>query len=112
MLTLAERRAANRARDWLRSWGGDSSAEPNCSPAGDGRWVRLDEIFPRRPSAPAANAMRQAVRRLHARGALVAYEIAYFGDCVKAVPAERVALVERAIAALSPQEREALAQDE
>lgn len=115
-LTDAERLAVNHVQDWLRSFGGDSCTEPNCSPVGNGRWVPLTDIFPRRPgrgmpglagsAAARTNAMRQAIRRLHEKGVLLAYEIAYYGDCVKAVRAEQVAEVEKAIAAMSPQERE------
>lgn len=95
-LTGAERRALFHAQDWLKSSGGDSCAEPNCSPTGDGRWVPLAEIFPRGTNR--ANAARKIIRRLHEKGILVAYEIAFHGDCVKAVPAERVREVEREMA--------------
>lgn len=113
-LTNAERLAVNRLQDWLRENGGDSNTEPNCSPVGDGRWVPLLEVFPRYPDGwfkggSRSNAQRQAIRRLHQKGVLLAYEIAFYGECVKAVRAEKVAEVERAIAAMTPAERESLA---
>lgn len=39
--------------------------------------------------------MRRTICRLHDKGVLSAYEIAYYGGCVKAVPAEDVIEVER-----------------
>lgn len=87
----SERRAASEVQDYLFAHGGDSTTDRSASPAGDGRWVKLTEIFPRNA---AGNAARQAVRRLHRRGRLGAYEVAYHDDCVKAVAAEHVAAEE------------------
>lgn len=93
-LTDAEWAAAVAVQDFLRLYGGDSVTEPNCSPAGDGRWVPLLEIFPR-SGGNRSNASRQAVRRLHAKGVLAGFEVAFHGDCVKAVCGYRVAETER-----------------
>ena len=90
LLTKAERQAAHAAQDYLLAHGGDSTVNSSVSPCGDGRWVPLLEIFGR---TPRANAARQAIRRLHRRGELRRFEIAYYGDCLKAVPMERVAEV-------------------
>jgi hypothetical protein len=105
-LTEAEDRTVNALQDWLRLNGGDTSSEPSTSPRGDGRWVPLTEIF--RQGSNRTNALRQTVRRLHSKGILRAYEIAFFGGCVKGVPRDRVAEIEREIAAMTPAEREAL----
>jgi hypothetical protein len=91
-LTAAEDRVANAIQDYLLAHGGDSTTEPSTSPTGDGRWVPLTEIFPRNAQG---NADRQTALRLHTQGLLRSREIACFGGCVKAVPAERVPEVEQ-----------------
>lgn len=91
-----ERRAACDAQDFLFRHGGDSTKEQSSSPRGDGRWVNLYEIFPRDARG---NQSRQAIRRLHARGLLMAFEIAYYGGCVFAIAAEEVARAEADAAA-------------
>lgn len=58
---------------------------------GAGRWVPLLEVFGR---GNAATARRRTARGLHGSGALRAAGIAYYGDCVQCVPAERVEAVE------------------
>ena len=81
----------------IRRFGGDSAPE-NSSPTGDGRWIRLDEIIPRSGggeiSAKESTAMRRSIRKLHARGLLRSFELAYYGDCIKAVRADMVTQAE------------------
>lgn len=103
-LTAAEQKAAHFVQDFLLEHGEDSQKSSSTSPKGDGRWAQLTEIFPRRPgrgmpglagsAAARTNAMRQAVRRLHEFGVLRVFEIAFYGDCVKAVPFEQVEAAE------------------
>jgi len=103
-LSAAELVALDEVLRSLKDYGGDSYADiPNVSPRGDGRWVPLLEIFPRyEPGSyrggSRSNARRQAVRRLSKLGVLWACEVAYYGDCVKAVPLECVRAEEEAAA--------------
>ena len=94
-LSSAELSVLDAVQDYMRKYGGDRFASPNTSPAGDGRWVQVLEIFPRYPDGGSkggsrSNAHRQTVRRLHVLGVLKACEIAYYGDCVKLAPIERI----------------------
>ena len=97
-LSSAELSVLDAVQDYMRKYGGDRFASPNTSPAGDGRWVQVLEIFPRYPDGGSkggsrSNADRQTVRRLHRLGVLKACEIAYYGDCVKLVPFRQVDVV-------------------
>lgn len=73
--------------DYLRAHGGDTGWGPSTSPAGDGEWVSMLDIWGR---GNAATARRRTIRRLNDLGVLRACEIALFGDLAKGVPMERM----------------------
>jgi hypothetical protein len=86
-LTDQQRTALDCVLDHLRQHGGDSLASaPNVSPAGDGRWVPILEIFPARNNRH--NGLRRIVTRLAKIGVLKACEVSFKDGCVKAEPVE------------------------
>jgi hypothetical protein len=83
-LTAAEIRTLDEMREYLHRHGGDSVTDPNSSPMGDGRWVPLLEIFPRRSNQGTAS--RRTAHRLYEAGVLSACEIGWRNFEVKLTP--------------------------
>jgi hypothetical protein len=82
-LTNRETEVLDTIRDYMRNNSGDSSTDANSSPAGDGRYVPLVEIFPR---TNLGTSSRRIAYRLDALGVLRACEISLVRGSVRLEP--------------------------
>jgi len=87
-LTTAENTVLSEVEDFMRREAGDSHWSNTSSPAGDGRWVAVDEIFCGHSNQLTAN--RRTLNRLGSMGILAACEIALDCGMLKGVPNEHV----------------------